>query len=118
MGLARAAPPRPPAPHQAWRRNGPLRRCKFVQLLGGDVISTGTPGAAVIGEGDVAECRISGFEPLSNPSSGSSVQRYQTGMEHHIRRPTAGSGCSPSVAEKQGSAGRCQLVLCSGRCVS
>ena len=33
----------------------------------GDVISTGTPGAVVIEEGDVAECRITGFEPLSNP---------------------------------------------------
>jgi 2-keto-4-pentenoate hydratase/2-oxohepta-3-ene-1,7-dioic acid hydratase in catechol pathway len=31
------------------------------------VISTGTPGAVVIQEGDVAECRITGFEPLSNP---------------------------------------------------
>ena len=36
-------------------------------LLPGDVISTGTPGAVVIQEGDVAECRITGFEPLSNP---------------------------------------------------
>ncbi len=36
-------------------------------LLPGDVISTGTPGAVVIQEGDVAGCRITGFEPLSNP---------------------------------------------------
>jgi 2-keto-4-pentenoate hydratase/2-oxohepta-3-ene-1,7-dioic acid hydratase in catechol pathway len=36
-------------------------------LLPGDVISTGTPGSVVIQEGDVAECRITGFEPLSNP---------------------------------------------------
>jgi 2-keto-4-pentenoate hydratase/2-oxohepta-3-ene-1,7-dioic acid hydratase in catechol pathway len=36
-------------------------------LLPGDVILTGTPGAVVIREGDVAECRITGFEPLSNP---------------------------------------------------
>ena len=34
--------------------------------LPGDVISTGTPGTVVIREGDVAECRITGFEPLSN----------------------------------------------------
>jgi 2-keto-4-pentenoate hydratase/2-oxohepta-3-ene-1,7-dioic acid hydratase in catechol pathway len=40
---------------------------RFMTLLPGDVISTGTPGAVVIQEGDVAECRITGFEPLSNP---------------------------------------------------
>jgi 2-keto-4-pentenoate hydratase/2-oxohepta-3-ene-1,7-dioic acid hydratase in catechol pathway len=33
----------------------------------GDIISTGTPGAAVIAPGDVAECRIEGFAPLRNP---------------------------------------------------
>ncbi|MBW2193083.1 MAG: fumarylacetoacetate hydrolase family protein [Deltaproteobacteria bacterium] len=36
-------------------------------LLPGDIISTGTPGAAVINDGDVAECRIDGFLPLTNP---------------------------------------------------
>jgi 2-keto-4-pentenoate hydratase/2-oxohepta-3-ene-1,7-dioic acid hydratase in catechol pathway len=36
-------------------------------LLPGDIISTGTPGAVVIGEGDVVECRIDGFMPLKNP---------------------------------------------------
>jgi len=40
---------------------------RVMTLLPGDVISTGTPGAVVIEEGDVAECRITGFEPLSNP---------------------------------------------------
>ena len=40
---------------------------KIMTLLPGDVISTGTPGAVVINDGDVAECRIGGFEPLSNP---------------------------------------------------
>jgi 2-keto-4-pentenoate hydratase/2-oxohepta-3-ene-1,7-dioic acid hydratase in catechol pathway len=40
---------------------------KVMSLLPGDVISTGTPGAVVIRDGDVAECRITGFEPLSNP---------------------------------------------------
>jgi 2-keto-4-pentenoate hydratase/2-oxohepta-3-ene-1,7-dioic acid hydratase in catechol pathway len=40
---------------------------KVMTLLPGDVISTGTPGAVVIRKGDVAECRITGFEPLSNP---------------------------------------------------
>jgi 2-keto-4-pentenoate hydratase/2-oxohepta-3-ene-1,7-dioic acid hydratase in catechol pathway len=40
---------------------------RVMTLLPGDIISTGTPGAVVIGEGDVAECRISGFESLTNP---------------------------------------------------
>jgi 2-keto-4-pentenoate hydratase/2-oxohepta-3-ene-1,7-dioic acid hydratase in catechol pathway len=40
---------------------------RVMTLLPGDVISTGTPGAVVIEEGDVAECRITGFAPLSNP---------------------------------------------------
>jgi 2-keto-4-pentenoate hydratase/2-oxohepta-3-ene-1,7-dioic acid hydratase in catechol pathway len=40
---------------------------RIMTLLPGDVISTGTPGAVVVWEGDVAECRITGFEPLSNP---------------------------------------------------
>ena len=40
---------------------------RIMRLLPGDVISTGTPGAVVIKEGDVAECRISGFRPLANP---------------------------------------------------
>ncbi len=36
-------------------------------LYPGDIISTGTPGAAVIVDGDVAECRIAGLGSLSNP---------------------------------------------------
>jgi 2-keto-4-pentenoate hydratase/2-oxohepta-3-ene-1,7-dioic acid hydratase in catechol pathway len=40
---------------------------KVMTLLPGDVICTGTPGAVEIRDGDVAECRISSFEPLSNP---------------------------------------------------
>lgn len=40
---------------------------KVMTLLPGDVISTGTPGAVEIKDGDVVECRITGFEPLSNP---------------------------------------------------
>jgi 2-keto-4-pentenoate hydratase/2-oxohepta-3-ene-1,7-dioic acid hydratase in catechol pathway len=40
---------------------------QVMTLLPGDIISTGTPGAVVIREGDVAECRIAGFEPLFNP---------------------------------------------------
>lgn len=40
---------------------------KMMTLLPGDIIMTGTPGSAVIREGDVAECRIDGFETLRNP---------------------------------------------------
>ncbi len=40
---------------------------KVMTLLPGDIISTGTPGAVEIRDGDVVECRISGLEPLSNP---------------------------------------------------
>jgi 2-keto-4-pentenoate hydratase/2-oxohepta-3-ene-1,7-dioic acid hydratase in catechol pathway len=40
---------------------------KVMTLLPGDVISTGTPGAVEVRDGDVAGCRISLFEPLSNP---------------------------------------------------
>ncbi|WP_407690825.1 fumarylacetoacetate hydrolase family protein [Rubrobacter tropicus] len=36
-------------------------------MLGGDVIYTGTPGAVEIRPGDVAQCRIGGFESLVNP---------------------------------------------------
>jgi len=36
-------------------------------LYPGDIISTGTPGAVVIRDGDVAECRIEGLGTLSNP---------------------------------------------------
>ena len=40
---------------------------RVMTLFPGDIISTGTPGAVEIRDGDVAECRIDGFEPLSNP---------------------------------------------------
>ena len=36
-------------------------------LFPGDIISTGTPGAVVIEDGDVAECRIGGLGTLLNP---------------------------------------------------
>ncbi|MDI6746126.1 MAG: fumarylacetoacetate hydrolase family protein [Rhodocyclaceae bacterium] len=36
-------------------------------LYPGDIISTGTPGAVVIENGDSAECRIGGFGSLVNP---------------------------------------------------
>jgi 2-keto-4-pentenoate hydratase/2-oxohepta-3-ene-1,7-dioic acid hydratase in catechol pathway len=54
---------------------GPWQLVSFhsevMTLLPGDVISTGTPGAVVLRNGDVLECRIEGFEPLKNP-----VRRY------------------------------------------
>ncbi|MCF8565825.1 fumarylacetoacetate hydrolase family protein [Alicyclobacillus tolerans] len=40
---------------------------RVMTLLPGDIISTGTPGAVVIRNGDKAECRIDGFLPLANP---------------------------------------------------
>lgn len=40
---------------------------KVMTLLPGDIISTGTPGAVELRDGDVVSCRIDGFEPLSNP---------------------------------------------------
>ena len=40
---------------------------KVMTLLPGDIISTGTPGAVVIRNGDIVECHIDGFEPLVNP---------------------------------------------------
>lgn len=40
---------------------------KVATMLPGDICSTGTPRAVHIQHGDVAECRIEGFEPLKNP---------------------------------------------------
>ena len=40
---------------------------EVMTLLPGDIICTGTPGAVEIQDGDVVECRITSFEPLSNP---------------------------------------------------
>ena len=40
---------------------------RVMTLLPGDIISTGTPGAAVIRPGDVATCHVAGFRSLSNP---------------------------------------------------
>ena len=40
---------------------------KAFKWKAGDILSTGTPRAAHIQNGDVIECRISGFEDLKNP---------------------------------------------------
>jgi 2-keto-4-pentenoate hydratase/2-oxohepta-3-ene-1,7-dioic acid hydratase in catechol pathway len=50
---------------------------RVMTLLPGDIISTGTPGAVVIDDGDVVECRISGFRSLVNP-----VMDLKTSAEH------------------------------------
>jgi 2-keto-4-pentenoate hydratase/2-oxohepta-3-ene-1,7-dioic acid hydratase in catechol pathway len=39
---------------------------KVMKLLPGDIISTGTPGAVVIRDGDIVECEIDGFSNLKN----------------------------------------------------
>jgi 2-keto-4-pentenoate hydratase/2-oxohepta-3-ene-1,7-dioic acid hydratase in catechol pathway len=39
---------------------------QIMTMLPGDIISTGTPGAATLKNGDIIECRISGFQPLKN----------------------------------------------------
>jgi 2-keto-4-pentenoate hydratase/2-oxohepta-3-ene-1,7-dioic acid hydratase in catechol pathway len=40
---------------------------QIMTMLPGDIISTGTPGAVPLKNGDIIECRISGFQPLMNP---------------------------------------------------
>lgn len=40
---------------------------KVMTMEPGDIISTGTPRAVALKQGDVIECHISGFEPLKNP---------------------------------------------------
>jgi 2-keto-4-pentenoate hydratase/2-oxohepta-3-ene-1,7-dioic acid hydratase in catechol pathway len=40
---------------------------KVATMLPGDIICTGTPRAVHIQHGDIAECRIDGFESLKNP---------------------------------------------------
>ena len=39
---------------------------KFVELMPGDMILTGTPGSFDCQKGDIAECRVSGLAPLKN----------------------------------------------------
>jgi len=48
---------------------------KIMTLLPGDIISTGTPGAVVINEGDIVECHIDGFPRLVNPVKDLKVSR-------------------------------------------
>ena len=42
---------------------------KVMPLFAGDIISTGTPGAVKLADGDLAECRIDGIGILTNPVS-------------------------------------------------
>ena len=39
---------------------------QIMTMFPGDIISTGTPGAAPLKNGDTIECHISGFQPLKN----------------------------------------------------
>jgi len=39
---------------------------QIMTMLPGDILSTGTPGAAVLRDGDIIECQISDFLPLKN----------------------------------------------------
>ncbi|MDQ6421732.1 fumarylacetoacetate hydrolase family protein [Paenibacillus sp. LHD-117] len=39
----------------------------FMTLHPGDIIMSGTPGSVALKPGDIAECRIAGFDPLRNP---------------------------------------------------
>ncbi len=40
---------------------------QIMTMLPGDILSTGTPGAAPLAHGDILECHIDGFAPLINP---------------------------------------------------
>lgn len=40
---------------------------QLMTMLPGDIISSGTPGAAPLAHGDTIECQIDGFAPLVNP---------------------------------------------------
>ncbi len=40
---------------------------QLMTMLPGDIISSGTPGAAHLADGDKVECHIDGFDPLMNP---------------------------------------------------
>jgi 2-keto-4-pentenoate hydratase/2-oxohepta-3-ene-1,7-dioic acid hydratase in catechol pathway len=40
---------------------------QIMTMLPGDIISSGTPGAAPLAHGDTVECHVDGFPPLANP---------------------------------------------------
>ncbi len=42
---------------------------QIMTMLPGDLISSGTPGAAPLAHGDTVECHVDGFPPLVNPVS-------------------------------------------------
>lgn len=48
---------------------------RVMPWLPGDILSTGTPQAVPLKDGDVLECRIEGFEPLRNPVRDLKVKR-------------------------------------------
>jgi 2-keto-4-pentenoate hydratase/2-oxohepta-3-ene-1,7-dioic acid hydratase in catechol pathway len=48
---------------------------QIMTMLPGDILSTGTPGAAVLQHGDRIECRLGDFHPLSNQVSDLKIER-------------------------------------------
>ena len=48
---------------------------RVMPWLPGDILSTGTPQAVPLKDGDMLECRIDGFEPLRNPVIDLKVKR-------------------------------------------
>lgn len=48
---------------------------RVMPWLPGDILSTGTPQAVPLKDGDMLECRIDGFEPLLNPVVDLKVKR-------------------------------------------
>lgn len=48
---------------------------RVMPWLPGDILSTGTPQAVPLKDGDMLECRIDGFEPLRNPVVDLKVKR-------------------------------------------
>lgn len=46
--------------------------------LPGDIISTGSPGAAVVRDGYVVSCQISGFKTLTKPVKSKAIPPYMS----------------------------------------
>jgi len=50
---------------------------QIMTMLPGDILSTGTPGAAVLKHGDLIECRLGDFHPLSNQVIDLKIEKEQ-----------------------------------------
>jgi len=53
---------------------------QLMTMLPGDIISTGTPGAVALSHRDTIECRITRFEPLSNPVIDLKLQKKEVNI--------------------------------------